>query len=483
MHYKLFSENPASRSLNVECHLADIDTESVELQLPSWRPGRYELQHFAKNIQQFEITDINGNPLIFRKITKDRWHIQTEGISELVVRFTYYSNVINAGTSYADHRLLYINPVNVCLYAEGRLHERCTVELGIPDDWQIACGLKKTGPTTLVANDFYELVDCPLIASPDLQHNQYVIDGIPFHVWIHGNYQPDWERIKYDFTRFTEAQLQLFGAFPETEYHFLTLVLDTPYYHGVEHRNSTMLVLGPPEDGLYVDLLGVSSHELFHTWNIIRIRPTELLPYDFTRENYFPTCFVAEGVTTYYGDLILRRSGVFSDEAYRKELHVLFKRHFEQSGRAAQSLVESSWDLWLDGYEKGVPDRKVSVYHKGAIAAMILDLHLRRKTNHQTTLDNVMRIMWERFGKPFIGYSLDDYRAVCEEVAGEKLDWYFDACIFSNQPLEMLLNDYLNFVGLQISYESGDTTSLLLHDLEDADGQEERKKWWTEPSA
>jgi len=189
---------------------------------------------------------------------------------------------------------------------------------------------------------------------------------------------------------------------------------------------------------------------------------------------------VAEGVTTYYGDLMLRRSGVFTDGQYREELHVTLKRHFEQNGRAAQSLAESSWDLWLDGYEKGVPDRKVSVYQKGAIAAMILDLHLRRKTNHERTLDDVMRLLWERFGKPFVGYTADDYRALCEEVAGENLGWYFDTCIFGNDPLEDLLNDYLAFVGLQIAYDpEAENPSLLLLDTDDEAGEQEWTKWLT----
>jgi len=479
MHYTLSALNPSTRFLEVECRLTDVHSPTVELQLPSWRPGRYELQHFAKYIREFAVYDGSEQPLSFRKITKDRWRVDTEGVRELIVRYTYYSSVLNAGTCYADERLLYVNPVNLCLYADGRLEEPCTLELLIPSDWPIACGMKQIGPATLQAADFYELADCPLIASPDLQHEQYVVGGIPFHVWIHGNYSPDWDRLKDDFMRFTEAQLRLYGEFPEREYHFLTLVLDVAHYHGVEHRNSTVLVLGPPDDELYIDLLGVSSHELFHAWNIIRIRPTELLPYDFTRENYFPTCFVAEGVTTYYGDIMLRRSGVFDDAAYRKELHVLLKRHFEQNGRAAQSLVESSWDLWLDGYEKGIPDRKVSVYHKGAIAAMILDLHLRRKTDHERSLDDVMRLMWERYGKPFVGYSLDDYRAVCEEVAGENLDWYFDACIFGNESLEELVNEYLGFVGLTIAYETDETTGNETLQLRDVAESEELEKWLT----
>jgi predicted metalloprotease with PDZ domain len=482
MHYRISSTNPSSRLLEVDFLLTAISSPTVDLQLPSWRPGRYEIQNFAKNIQRFEIFDQNGKPLAFQKITKDRWRVQTEGVSELTARYSYYSNTINAGTSYADERMLYINPVNLCLYADDRLREPCTLELTIPDDWQVACGMSQTAPNTLIAADFYELVDCPLIASPDLQHLTYEVDETLFHLWICGNIKPDWERIRHDFSRFSETQIRLFGDFPEKDYHFLTLILPTSHYHGVEHRNSTMLVLGPNDEGegLYTDLLGVSSHELFHTWNIIRIRPVELLPYNFTRETYFTTCFVAEGVTTYYGDLILRRANVFNDAAYWKELQVLLKRHFEPSGRSFQSLAESSWDLWLDGYEKGVPNRKVSVYYKGATVALILDLHIRRKWNHARSLDDVMRIMWERFGKPFVGYTLEEYRAITEEVAGEPLDWYYDRCIFGNEPLEPLLNEYLAFVGLQLEYDATDLVSapsVLLVLLDDAAGLENRYRW------
>jgi predicted metalloprotease with PDZ domain len=268
------------------------------------------------------------------------------------------------------------------------------------------------------------------------------------------------------------------GEFPEKDYHFLNLILPTAFYHGVEHRNSTMIVLGPEGEGLYTDLLGVSSHELFHAWNIIRIRPKELLPYDFTKENYFTTCFVAEGCTTYYGDLFLRRVRVFDDQAYVKELQVYMKRHFENSSKATQSLTESSWDLWLDGYEKGIPQRKVSVYHKGAIVALILDLYLRKKFSHARSLDDVMRELWHRFGKPFVGYTYDDYKNVVEEVAEEPLDWYWNECILDATPLEARMNEAMAFVGLQMTTFSNGTIQLNVLDDPRASLQWER---WLAP--
>jgi predicted metalloprotease with PDZ domain len=255
------------------------------------------------------------------------------------------------------------------------------------------------------------------------------------------------------------------------------MLLPTPFYHGVEHHNSTMLVLGPDthEDEIYHDLLGVSSHELFHAWNIIRIRPIEMLPYDFTKENYFSTCFVAEGVTTYYGDLFLRRSEVMDDTTYFKELEVYLIRHFGSSGKASLSLTESSWDLWLDGYEKGAPQRKVSVYYKGALAALILDLHIRKKFNHERSLDDIMRLLWQRFGKPFVGYSIDDYKAIAEEVADESLMWYWQECIEGNVPLDHHLNKALAFVGLEAILDD-DYETIQLKIVETI--SEERIKWF-----
>jgi predicted metalloprotease with PDZ domain len=477
MHYCLSAPNAESRFIEVECHIGSIATETIELQLPAWRPGRYELQNFAKNIQKFGVFDKEGQPLSCHKITKDRWLVQTPNIPEITVRYNYYANIQNAGSSYVSNDFWYVNPVNLCVYAEGYLNKPCTLELAIPDNFQIACGLTKNDNKTLWAKDYYELVDSPLMASATLQCQTYHINDTIFYVWMQGNIKPNWQQIIIDFQKFTTAQMATMGSFPETKYHFLNLILPTPYYHGVEHRHSTMIVLGPDDEGegLYTDLLGVSSHELFHAWNIIRIRPKELLPYDFTKENYFSTCFVAEGVTTYYGDLFLRRSGVFDDTAYYRELQVYMKRHFENNRHAHQSLVESSWDLWLDGYEKGIPQRKVSVYHKGALAALILDLTIRKIHHHQRSLDDVMRTLWQRFGIPFVGYSFEDYQSVVEEIAGESLTWYWKDCILSNIPLENHLNHALAWVGLQmVTFSDG---TVHLQELENERAILQRKKW------
>ncbi|SKC15108.1 M61 family metallopeptidase [Dyadobacter psychrophilus] len=476
MHYNIYVSDPQSHLINITYTIPEIDADVIEIQLPAWRPGRYEIQNFAKNIQFIEAISATDQNLPIHKVTKDRWQVATAGEKEVRIRYTFYAAIQNAGSSYVDEELWYLNFINFCMYTEGRIGEAYTIQLELPEGYQIACGLPAVG-NVLKAKDFYQLVDSPLLASESLQKCDYQVRGVKFSIWMHGNLQPNWWRIERDFRRFSREQIATMGEFPEKDYHFLNLILPTAFYHGVEHHNSTMIVLGPDDEGegLYSDLLGVSSHELFHAWNIIRIRPAELLPYDFTKENYFRTCFVAEGCTTYYGDLFLKRADVFTEENYIKELQVYMKRHFESSSHATQSLADSSFDLWLDGYEKGIPNRKVSVYHKGALVALILDLYLRKKTNHTQSLDTVMQLLWARFGKPFVGYSLQDYIDIVEEVAGESLEWYWNDCIFTSTPLEARLNEALAFVGLQMSTFSNG--NIQLNVMDNFKAKLQRDKW------
>lgn len=460
MNYKIYSKNKSSHFIDVECEIENISSATLELQLPAWRPGRYELQNFAKNIQNFEVFNEKNQQLKAIKISKDRWQVITNGAKTITAKYNYYANVINAGSSYVDEKVLYVNPVNLCIYAEGKINEKCILELQTTDNESIAgLILSSENKNTVFFNDFYHLADSPFIISSSLQHDSYSIGKVKFNLWFEGVISREhFQKIKTDFKKFSKEQINVFGNFPEKEYHFITWILPIPYYHGVEHRNSTMQVLGPDNQDfaeLYIDLLGLASHELFHTWNICKIRPVELLPYDFTKENYFQTCFVAEGVTTYYGDLMLYRSGVFDKTQYLKELEACYKRHFDNADHASQSLVESSWDLWLDGYAQGIPNRKVSVYHKGAIATQILDLHIQKKFDKTRSFDNIMRLMWQRFGKskngtPLLGYTMQDYKNICEEIAEENLDWYFEKCILGKDSLFDLLNTYLQFIDLQI---------------------------------
>ncbi len=466
MQYHISFANSLSFYLQVQCELDVPATanQSLQLQLAAWRPGRYELQNFAQKIQRVEISDAaTGQLMPYRKTTKDCWEVADAAGRRVQVRYNFYAHQMDAGGSWLDETQLYLNPVQALMYAVGHENAPCELTLALPEGWKIACGLPQLASNTLSASNFDQLADAPLIASPTLTHQQYEAGGVPMHIWVQGEAALNWPRILADFKAFSEEQIQLFGSLPVADYHFLNQFLPYKHYHGVEHHNSTVIVLGPAElimsEGLYKELLGVSCHELFHTWNIKSIRPAEMQHYDYSRENYFRTCFIAEGITTYYGEYLLARSHVRTPAQYFEELNTVLRKHYEDAGADNLSLADASVDLWLDGYKPGVPDRKVSVYHKGALVALLLDLTLRQLSGHARSLDDVMRRLYEEFGKTGIGYTEADYVRLVEEVAGRKMDAYFSKFIYGMEPLAGPLNKALHTVGCGLTVQANASAS------------------------
>lgn len=450
MEYKFSFTNPNSHFINISFRF-DANAESSLLRLPSWRPGRYQIQNFAKNIKNVVARDEKGELLATEKVSKDAWKVANEP-GPVTVSYDYYAFVMDAGNSWLDDEQLYINFINCAMYVEGHEHSKCHVSLDVPSDYKVATGLKQVGTHQYSAPNYYQLVDSPLMASASLRKVSYEVDSSRFNIWIQGDLPRADEELVNDFEPFTKLQMEVMGGFPCKEYHFLCQCLPYKHYHGVEHWNSTVITLGPStelkERPLYKEFLGVSSHELFHTWNVIRLRPEEMMPYDFQAENYHETGFVTEGVTTYYGDLFLARSGVFDREEYVGELNKLLKRHYDNEGRKHYSVAASSYDLWLDGYERGIPGRKVSIYNEGALAALILDLKIKLKTDSKKSLDDVMRLMWDRHGKDLSGYSFSDYQNAAEHIYGGRLSAYFEEIIRGTKAYEHELELLLAAFGL-----------------------------------
>lgn len=447
----------------IECSIENISLPQIEVQLPSWRPGRYELGNFAKNIQQFKVVNSSGVKLQYNKITKDKWLINTEGESVITIIYNYYAAELNAGSTWLDETQLYVNPINCLIYCEQKLEEPCRVEIAVPLDYDIAGALhvlstsKENNQKIIkaITEDYHALVDTPFICSNSLQHNLFVLDGVEFNIWFQGECKPDWAKIIGDFFIFINEQFVLFKTFPTERYHFLIQVLPYQFYHGVEHANSTVITIGPSYNlmrkELYDELLGVSSHELFHTWNVKNIRPKEMLPYKYNTENYATTGYVYEGVTTYYGDLILYRSGIFSDADYFRTLTQQIQKHFDNHGRFNYSVAQSSFDTWLDGYVPGVPNRKVSIYTEGCLLAFMADAQIRKQTSNKSSLDDVMLALYNDFGKNKIGYSANDYQTIIENLTGQDWNHFFYNLVEGLEPFNDLLSDSLDYFGLELS--------------------------------
>lgn len=430
-----------------------ITSDSTILQLAAWRPGRYELGNFAKNIQKFSVVDQNGNDIHFEKTTKDRWKINSKGLTEIIVRYTYFAAELNAGSTYLDEEQLYINPVNCFLYNPDEINQPYQIHFNLPSTFQIASSLSKTASHGLKATSYEELADSPLIASATLQHHSFNVENLPIHIWTQGECRPDFNKIENDFRKFSAWQLAIFPECPTKEYHYLIQVLPVPFYHGVEHVNSTVLALGPGHAinaDRYEDLLGVSCHEFYHVWNIKTIRPAEMWPYDYTKENYFTTGFVAEGVTTYMGDYILWQSDVFNEAEFFNELNNQLQKHFDNFGRFNHSVTQSGFETWLDGYVPGVPDRKVSIYTEGCLLALMTDIIIMKSTDCKKNLHDVMRGLYNNHYKKDKGYTYDDYVNLVSEIAGRDMRSFFHEFALTAKDYRCMLDECLGFLGLEI---------------------------------
>lgn len=431
----------------------DAALETLQLELPSWRPGRYEIGNFAKNIKGFNAYGEANQSLVVRKTTKDTWVIDTKGSTQIKITYSYFAAELNAGSTFLDPKQLYVNPVNCFFYDADQTEQAYQLQLFIPAAWQIASALHFDQNNTCEIANFDRLADSPFICSATIERRSYEADGHTFHICFNQQQMIPWERVVQDFQKFTKRQLQDFGEFPSQEYTFLIQSLPYAAYHGVEHLDSTVIALGPSCDvfgSLYTELLGVCSHELYHSWNIKALRPIEMQPYNFKNENYARTGLIYEGITTYLGDLYLLKSGVFSTEQYLKELSKQVQKHLENPGRFSMSVAAASFDTWLDGYVPGAPGRKVSIYTEGCLLAFYVDFRLRKATNNKVGIEQVMKSLYFNFGVVQKGYTLADYQTTIENLAGESFATFFEDYVSGTCAYEALLQEAFEYFGLEL---------------------------------
>ena len=450
INYHISFKKPYRHFVDFEFSAKTNGANSMKFQLSSWRPGRYELADFAQNIQKWGAFDEKNNPLPFKKITKDLWEVNTNNAREVIIVYNFYANQLDAGACYLDEHQLYLNPVHCMFYIVDRSQEVYQLNLDLPNDYKIASSMHQE-KNTLTVKGYDLLAESPIICSNSLQHTDYKVNGITFHIWFQGICNPNWEKLKKDFTAFTKSQIKHFGSFPVDEYHFFFQI--TPYgsYHGVEHTKNTVLLLGPGDEIMnkrYEDLLGICSHELYHTWNIKAIRPIEMYPYNYTKENYFRTGFVAEGVTTYMGDIMLFNSNVFDWNQFVKTQNQNLERHLMNYGRYNLSVADSGFDTWLDGYKLGSPNRKTSIYPDAALCLLMIDLEIIRNSNGKYSLHSVMKELYEEFALKEKGYNEDDFRNICVKFGGLKVAEIFENHIYGTEDYIDNLKSALNVVGL-----------------------------------
>jgi len=454
MQYKLYIKNSSAHYLYIDLLISNIEADVLTLQLPAWRPGRYELGNFAKNIKKLDAFDEKDTALSYKKTSKDCWQINTNGAKQIKVTYSYYASELNAGSTYVDENQVYVNPCNCLMYVPGKMQEKHTVVLEIPDAYTIATSLVKEGKK-LTADNFDELADSPIMAAENIKTIVAPVKGINFYLHFNGECNPQEERVKKDFSKFIEEQIAFFDGVHFKEYHFLMQMMPYKFHHGVEHTKNTVIAFGPGyhlmQAETYNEFLGLCCHELFHTWNIKTIRPVEMYPYDFTKENYARTGFVYEGVTTYYGDKLLFTANVFNEDVYFKAFEERLTKHLHSFGRYNLSVGDSSFDNWLDGYTPGAPYRKTNIYDEGCIISFMLDVLIMKHSANKNSLQTVMKNLYDNFYKKQKGYTEQDFTDACSAAAGTDLQEFFTKYVYGLEAYEPMLHECAGYIGLQLN--------------------------------
>jgi predicted metalloprotease with PDZ domain len=411
LHYRVEAADLHAHLFHVTLTIEQPAAEQ-RLSLPVWIPGSYLVREFAKNLQRL-VARQEGRTVPMQQLDKCTWQVDCRASSPLVLTYEVYAFDNSVRTAWLDAARGFFNGTSLCLRVHGQEADPHALEVVSPrPGWEAATGLPawrvgKRGFGTYLAQDYDELVDCP-VEMGTFWSTEFKACGVPHRLVVAGATESlDGARLAADVQKICETEIRFWHDRkkpPHKAYLFLLNVVDDGY-GGLEHRNSTALIaarrdlprLGEARaaDG-YVTLLGLVSHEYFHTWNVKQLRPAEFARYDYARENYTPLLWFFEGFTSYYDDLLLRRAGLIDEATYVRLLNKTINQVLQAPGREVQSLAQASWDAWVKYYrqDENTPNATVSYYAKGSLAALCFDLTLRAEG--KTTLDEVMRALWVR---------------------------------------------------------------------------------------
>jgi predicted metalloprotease with PDZ domain len=457
--YTISMTKPHTHLLEVEARLryASSSPSIVDLVMPVWTPGSYLVREFERHVQDFAAQDAGGRSLAWSKLNKNTWRVEPNGAREVRVRYSVYANELSVRTSELNDRHAFWNNANLLVYPDGFLGAPSTLHVEPFKDWKIATGLPIApgARDTFRAENFDVLYDSPFLVG-NFRVVSFEVKGVAHRVVIdgEGNYDP--ERVRRDVQKIVEAEAALMGEIPYHDYTFL-LMLGASGGGGLEHLNSTALTYRRFGFSTADDLRGfytLAAHEFFHLWNVKRIRPDALGPFDYTRENYTRLLWVAEGITSYYEKVFVRRAGLMTDRQYLTAVARDVQSLQMTPGRLEQSAEESSFDAWIKYYrpDENSVNSSVSYYDKGAILGLLLDLEIRRRSNGARSLDDVMRALYNDFYKKGRNYTPEDFQRTTEQAAGASLDDFFRRYVRGREELDY--NTALAWVGLRLDTSS-----------------------------
>lgn len=472
LQYKITITEPHKHYATVEIKVKNLpNLQKVQFKMPVWTPGSYMVREFSKNVVSFQAHNPDGKPTTYKKTDKNTWEIfSNEPLQTIKVTYTLYLFEPTVRTSFIDEQHATLNPSSVFMYLQGFENEPIEIEIVKPSTWQnITTALPTATNTTnansaiFLASNYDILADSPIeIGNHEL--HQFTAAGVPHTLAICGVGNHNAEAMISDLQKIINTQANLFGGHPCTNYVFFQHNTAN-LYGGLEHLNSTILMFPrwdfKPFDK-YVKWLGLASHEYFHLWNVKRIRPIELGPFDYNTENYTHLLWLAEGFTNYYDDLFLQRAGLISTEKYLELLVANVNDLETKAGKHTQSVADASFDAWIKYYRpnENSGNTTISYYTKGALVAMLLDLQIIENTNTQKSLDDVMRTLYNDFYvQKKRGFTSAEAKEIIEAVAQKDLNVFFSEYI--NGTTNLNYNQYLQYAGAKLEPLPAPTTDIF----------------------
>jgi predicted metalloprotease with PDZ domain len=444
MRYTLRFPEPHTHYVEVTADTPTGGRPSIELMMAVWTPGSYMVREYSRNVEAVRAATADGRALAVEKSDKNRWRVTTGGAASVTVHYRVYAREMTVRTNWVETDFAMLNGAPTFLtLADGvtRPHE---VTIEPASGWRTSMtGLADMpgGPHRYRAPDYDTLVDSPIVVGNPAVH-EFTVGGrrhVLVNVGEAGVF--DGARAARDLATVVGEHLRMWGTLPYEKYLFLNmLTLPGDGGGGLEHRNSTMLMTSRWATGTrraYLGWLELASHEFFHAWNVKRLRPAELGPFNYEEEVLTRSLWIAEGFTEYYAALAVHRAGLSTREEFLDGLSNLIEELQATPGRLVQSVEQASFDAWIKYYrpDENSPNVAISYYTKGAVIAFLLDARVRTATRGAKTLDDVMRAAYQRFSGAQ-GFTPDEFRAVTESVAGVSLSAFWDAAVAGREELD-----------------------------------------------
>jgi len=455
--YTLTFPEAQAHYVDVEMRITGLNQSTLDLKMPVWTPGSYLVREFSKNIESLT-AEANGKALITNKIRKNIWHIDIKNIAAITVKYRVYAFEVSVRTSFVDISHAFLSSPDIFIYPDGMLQQPSIIHIVPYQSWQkVSTSLERVNKDTFTLHspNYDILFDSPIeVGNQDVFG--FTAGDVKYEVAMVGSGNYNEERLKKDLSKIIAEETAIFGENPNQHYTFIV----HNYLKGgggLEHLSST--VLGASRDGytnetVYQDFLELAAHEHFHLWNVKRLRPIVLGPFDYDNENYTTNLWIAEGFTAYYQNIILRRTHLYPPENYLDILAADINTLENRPGATVQSLADASYDAWIKAYRpnENSSNSTISYYNKGALIALLLDLEIIHDTNGAKSLDDVMRYMYDEYYKnKNRGYTDEEFKQGLELIAGKNLDEFYKNYIYGLAPIDY--NKYLRYAGYKLTDE------------------------------